>query len=137
MQDHCGDKRNRLRRDDGLEGREPRLRTRGVRALRASFGRALIRPGFGPVALTERMADREGLVALPRGLVSRIFGDKPVDPRLLESLARALGVAAHTLDPTGAELSPRAEATMMGSFGRAITHTDKALEVVITSNVPG
>lgn len=59
-------------------------------------------------ALAERIADREGLEAVPRDMVSRVFRQRPVDPRSLERVANALEVPAHTLYLTSGEQQPPA-----------------------------
>ena len=54
-------------------------------------------------ALAERIADIEGLDAVPKDAVNRVFRELPVDPTTVERIARALDVEAHTLYKTADE----------------------------------
>lgn len=81
-----------------MDESKTRLRRRGVRASRARLQQALAETGMRTqAALAERIADLEGLDAVPKDLVSRAFRGQPVDPQSLERIARALGVESHTL----------------------------------------
>lgn len=87
-------------------GSERRVRKRGVRASRTRLSQALAGAGLKTQsALAERMADLEDLEAPPRDLVGRVFREMPVEPQSLERVARALGVKAHTLYLSSAELA--------------------------------
>lgn len=89
-----------------MGGEEDRIRKRGVRASRESLSQALARAGLKTQsALAERIADLEGLDAPPKDLVNRMFREQPVDLLSLERAARALGVEAHTLYLTRAQIS--------------------------------
>ncbi|MDN5864878.1 MAG: hypothetical protein L0I62_06635 [Gammaproteobacteria bacterium] len=83
------------------------MRKRGVRASREKLSQALADAGLRTQnALAERIADIEDLDSPPRDLVNRVFREKPVDPLSLERVARALGVKAHTLYLSSADLPP-------------------------------
>lgn len=89
-------------------------RRRGVRASRIRLERALAEADLArptQAALADRIADLESLDAAPKDMVSRVFRELPVDPQSIERVARAMGVAAHTLYLAGqdAEISAVAE----------------------------
>lgn len=78
-------------------------RRRGVSASRIRLTQALAEadlPRPTQAALAERIADLEDLDSAPKDMVSRVFREQPVDPQSIERVARALGVAAHTLYKT-------------------------------------
>ena len=72
--------------------------------------RALGQAGFKTqTALAEQIADLEGLEAVPKDLVNRVFREQPVDPATLERVAKALGVESHTLYKTQEETTEQQE----------------------------
>ncbi len=75
-------------------------RVRGVRASRRKLDAALAHSNLErktQVYLAERIADMEGLSAVPKDLVNRVFREQSVDPQSIERVAAALEVPAHTL----------------------------------------
>ncbi len=86
-------------------------RRRGVRASRAKLTHALTEAGLRTqAALSERIADLEGLETAPKDLVNRAFRELPVDPQTLDRIATALGVDAPTLYKTSDEVAAPAAA---------------------------
>ena len=72
--------------------------TRSIRASKSKLTKALYASGMKTqTQLAEKIADNEGLGAVPKNLVSRVFTGKPVDPLSLERVTTALGVETHTV----------------------------------------
>lgn len=76
----------------GMGGTGATSRRRGVRASRAPLEEAMAAAGLRrQAALAERTADLEGLEAVPRDMVSRVFRQRPVDPPTIYSALLTLG----------------------------------------------
>ncbi|WP_317933476.1 tetratricopeptide repeat protein [Halioxenophilus sp. WMMB6] len=81
------------------------VRKRGIRASKVKLYKALSNANIKTQgALADRIADLENSDTSPTSLVSRIFREQAVDPKSLERVARALGVEAHTLYLTAADI---------------------------------
>ena len=132
-------KRDAPRAVTGAEGAK---RKRGVRASRVRLTRALAEAGLrSQAALAERIADLEGLEAAPKDVVSRVFRERPVEPRTLERVARALGVDAYSLYKTAREEAlpaalpdDRVPATPTPPSRRRMTATAAALLMAVAAS---
>ena len=94
-------------------------RKRGIQASRARLTHALALAGLKTQsALAARIADLEGLDAIPKDMVNRAFREHPVEHTSLERIARALDVEAHTLYKTATETPPAEASASQESINR-------------------
>lgn len=81
--------------------------TRSVRASKNKLTKALYASGMKTqTQLAEKIADNEGLSAVPKNLVNKVFTGKPVDPLSLERVTTALRVETHTVLLSSDETQP-------------------------------
>lgn len=73
---------------------------RGISCSRTKLNEALARSQLAKktqIALAEAIADKEGLEAVPKDLVNKVFRELPVDPQTIERVAAILEVPAESL----------------------------------------